>query len=50
LLFSLLPDLTWGFPGGSAVKNPPVKAGDIRDVGSINGLGRSPAEGNGNLL
>ena len=25
-------------------------AGDIRDVGSISGLGRSPGEGNGNPL
>ena len=36
-----------GFPGGSVVKNPPAKAGD---VGSIFDLGRSPGEGNGNLL
>ena len=28
------------------VKNPPANAGDIRDVGSIPGLGRSPGEGN----
>ena len=27
------------------VKNLPVNAGDIRDVGSIPGLGRSPGEG-----
>ena len=32
------------------VKNPPVNAGDIRDVGSIPGLGRSPGGGNGNPL
>ena len=32
------------------VKNPPANAGDTRDVGSIPGLGRSPREGNGNLL
>ena len=33
------------------VKNPPANAGDdTRDVGSIPGLGRSPGEGNGNLL
>ena len=38
---------TLGFPGGLAVKNPPVNA---RDVGLIPGLGRSPGEGNGNLL
>ena len=32
------------------VKNPPAYAGDIRDVGSIPGLGISPGEGNGNPL
>ena len=31
-------------------KNQPVNAGDIRDLGSISGIGRSPEEGNGNLL
>ena len=31
-------------------KKPPANAGDIRDVGSIPGLGRSPGEGNGNPL
>ena len=35
----------WGFPGGSAAKNPPANAGD---AGLIPGLGRSPGEGNGN--
>jgi len=30
------------------VKNLPAKAGDIRDAGSIPGLGRSPGVGNGN--
>ena len=39
-----------GFPGGTVVKNPPVNAGDIRDVGSIPGLGRSPGGGNSNPL
>ena len=39
-----------GFPGGSVVKNPPVNAGDMRDKGSISGLGRSPGGGNGNPL
>ena len=29
------------------VKNLPAKARDIRDAGSIPGLGRSPGEGNG---
>ena len=32
------------------VKNPAVNAGDIRDMGSILGLGRSPGGGHGNLL
>ena len=30
------------------VKNPPANAGDVRDTGSIPGLGRSPGGGNGN--
>ena len=32
------------------VKNLPANAGDIRDVGSVPGLGRSPGEENGNPL
>ena len=32
------------------VKNPPANAGNIRDAGSIPGLGRSPREGNGNPI
>ena len=39
--------MEWGFPGGSVVKNPQAKAGD---VGSIPGLGRSSGEENGNPL
>ena len=31
-------------------KESAVNAGDIRDTGSIPGLGRSPGEGNGNPL
>ena len=38
---------TKGFHGGSMVKNPPAKAGD---VGSIPRSRRSPGEGNGNPL
>ena len=37
----------YGFPGGSAVKNPPANAGDM---GWIPGSERSPEEGNGNLF
>ena len=33
-----------GFPGVSVVKNSPVHAGHIGDVGSIPVLGRSPGE------
>ena len=36
-----------GFPGGSAVKNLPVNAGD---AGSIPGMGRFPGGGNSNPL
>ena len=32
------------------VKNPLASAGDVRDMGSIPGSGRSPREGNDNLL
>ena len=32
------------------VKNPPANSGDIRDVDSIPGSGRSPGEGHGNPL
>ena len=43
--------ITLGFPGGIVVKkNPPANAGDLRDSGSIPGLGRSPGEGHGNPL
>ena len=39
-----------GFPGGSMVKNPLANAGDTGDMGLIPGSGRSPGEGNCNLL
>ena len=39
-----------GFPGGISVKNLPANAGDIGDVGSIPGSGRSPGAGHGNPL
>ena len=31
-----------GFPGDASGKNPPANAGEVRDVGSIPELGRSP--------
>ena len=38
----------WGFPGATGVKNLPVNAGDVRDMGLTPGLGRSPGGGHGN--
>ena len=38
---------TRGFPGGSAVKNPPANAGE---AGSVPGSGRSPGGRNGKPL
>ena len=38
------------FSRGSVVKNPPDKAGDAENAGSIPGLGGSPGEGKGNPL
>ena len=32
------------------VKNPPIHAGDLTDVGSLPGSGRSPGGGNGSPL
>ena len=32
------------------VMNPPASAGEVRDMGSITGSGRSPGEVNGNPL
>ena len=32
------------------VKNPPANVGDMRDSGSVPGLGRSPGEGHGSPL
>ena len=39
-----------GFQEVLEVKNLPAKAGDVRDMGSIPGLGRSPGGGHGNPL
>ena len=45
-----LSELTFVFPDGSVVKNPPVKAGDIEDTGSIPESGRYTGGGNGSPL
>ena len=39
-----------GFLCGAVVENPPTKAGDPRDTGSVPGSGRYPGVGNGNPL
>ena len=39
-----------GFPGSTSAKNTPANAGDIRDVGSIPGSGRSLSGDHGNPL
>ena len=39
-----------GLSSGSAIKNLPANAGDIRDVGLIPGSGRSLGWGHGNPL
>ena len=42
--------ITYASQMALGVKNSPASEGDVRNVGSIPGLGRSPGEGNGNLL
>ena len=44
------PAVGLGFPSGSAGKESTCRAGDTGDSGSVPGLGRSSAVGNGNLL
>ena len=41
---------TYGFPGGTVIKNSPANEGNVRDASLIPGLGRSPGIGNGKLL
>ena len=36
-----------GFPGGSDAKESTCNAGEMGDLASVPGLGRSPGEGNG---
>ena len=43
-MFSVLPEIR-GFPDGSVGKESACNAGDIEDMGSIPGSGRSPGEG-----
>ena len=39
-----------GFPGSTSGKEPPVNAGDLRDLGLVPVLGRSPGGGHSNPL
>ena len=39
-----------GFPVGLVVKDSSANAGDLRELGSISQLGRSPGEGPGHPL
>ena len=50
LLFAPRWPFFWASQVALVVKNPPANAGDIRDVGSIPGLGRSPGGGHSNPL
>ena len=43
-------DVYWASQVELVVKNSPANAGDIKDMGSIPGLGRSTGEGNDNPL
>ena len=42
--------LLWGFQVALLLKNPSANAGDIRDMGLISGLGKSPEGRHGNPL
>ena len=42
--------VTLAFQGALVVKKSPANTGDIRDVGSVPGWGRSPGGGHGNPL
>ena len=47
MMFAIIYNLNWSFPGGFVVKHLPPNS---RDVGLIPELGRLPGEGNGNPL
>ena len=50
VIWSQMREEDLGFLGGLVVKNQPASVRDIRDTGSIPGLGISPGGGNGNPL
>ena len=47
MMFTIIYNLKWNFPGGFVVKHLPPNSGDV-DL--IPRLGRFPGEGNGNPL
>ena len=49
-MFSLIFCQRWASLVAQMVNNPPANVGDISDMGSLPGLGRSLGEGNGNPL
>ena len=49
MFYKILPG-NWAALVAIVVRNPPANAGDIREVGSIPVLGRSPGGGHGNSL
>ena len=42
--------INMGFPGGTSTKGPPTSAWEVRNSGSVPGLGRSPGGRHGNPL
>ena len=50
LEFRIVYFVFWASQVALVVKNPPASEGDIRDVGSISGSGRSPGGGHSNPL
>ena len=38
------------YPVATVIKNAPANSGDLRDMGSVPGLGRCPGGGHGNPL
>ena len=49
-LFTSATTVLWASQMVIVVKNPPANAGDIRDMDSVPGSGRSPGGGHGNSL
>ena len=46
----MMKSIIWASQVAFVVKNPPINAGDVSDLGLIPGWGRSPGGGHGNPL